>query len=334
MDGRKAALRAGEAGKDAEPQEVERPLILLYDSTESCAQAHDEFINLGFDAVIVENFDYGISLVHDKEGDTPREIAAYVNVNSAKVSGQRAFLTYLDNVAYNRSLTFCISEKVDPVVHAEAVNVGAHWAFEYGDTPEKARQNVAVMALYAMYSPSWGPRREFRKDPLTDLPNAKAFHDAMLRHLNYFQRLDVREGDVISVAYFDGDCFKQVNDTYGHLTGNEVIKTIARAIARSRPYDLHCRFGGDEFILGMPGVTAPEAEGIAERIRVGLLNEAVPTNDPAVFIHPKVSFGTAQVTGREIVGDLEEVYKKLIEEADRRLYKAKENRGRRAVAME
>jgi len=77
-----------------------------------------------------------------------------------------------------------------------------------------------------------------------------------------------RTGTQLGVLMIDLDDFKAINDTYGHLNGDRVIKAVARAIKQQvREYDLVGRFGGEEFVALMPGIDAAETEHAAERIR-------------------------------------------------------------------
>jgi diguanylate cyclase (GGDEF)-like protein len=87
-----------------------------------------------------------------------------------------------------------------------------------------------------------------------------------------FQRLwrdASRRKKTISVLFIDIDRFKEFNDSYGHEAGDRVLRATARVIERSmsRPLDLCCRWGGEEFLAVLPETSAEEARAVAERIR-------------------------------------------------------------------
>lgn len=101
-------------------------------------------------------------------------------------------------------------------------------------------------------------------DPLTGLPNRRAFEQA-LEHAVADSR---RAGDQGALCFIDLDRFKIVNDTCGHAAGDELLRRIARLIRqRVRADDLICRIGGDEFALILRGCSVEEAMGIAEGLR-------------------------------------------------------------------
>ncbi len=108
------------------------------------------------------------------------------------------------------------------------------------------------------------------KDFLTKLYNRRGFED----HCNEIIELAKRDGSKISIAMFDIDHFKKVNDTYGHDEGDRVLKFIADTLIDiGRASDIIGRFGGEEFIFIMPPKTDKEESIIAtERIRLYIQN--------------------------------------------------------------
>ncbi|MFD4836611.1 diguanylate cyclase [Achromobacter sp. NPDC058515] len=97
-------------------------------------------------------------------------------------------------------------------------------------------------------------------DPLTGLRNRRGTQDAV-------DQLQA-SGTPFSVVALDIDHFKQVNDTYGHTVGDAVIQDMAQVMREcSRPSDILCRNGGEEFLILLPGVGAQEAANVAERLR-------------------------------------------------------------------
>ena len=110
-------------------------------------------------------------------------------------------------------------------------------------------------------------------DGLTGLANRRAFDAAFERELSFAARTD----GPVSVLIIDLDHFKQLNDTYGHQAGDDVLRGVGTALRSCvRPGDVAARYGGEEFALVMPGVAADEAVAVARRLRAVLRDVAAP----------------------------------------------------------
>ena len=106
-----------------------------------------------------------------------------------------------------------------------------------------------------------------RTDVLTGLANRRS----ILERLEDEVRRAAREGGTLGVGMVDVDLFKHVNDRYGHAAGDEVLCEVARRMQQAlRPYDRVGRFGGEEFLVLVPGVAAPELEQLLERLRAAV----------------------------------------------------------------
>jgi len=150
------------------------------------------------------------------------------------------------------------------------------------------------------------------KDGLTGLFNHGAFFDVLERE---FARIR-RQGGALAFIMADLDWFKKINDTYGHLAGDTVLRDCARRIvAAVRPYDSVGRYGGEEFAILMPECRLEEAAERAEQVRQTIGQEPVVT--PAGAITVTCSLGVS-ATGR-LVSKPEE----LVQSADLALYRAK-----------
>ncbi len=140
----------------------------------------------------------------------------------------------------------------------------------------------------------------------------------------------VRTGTPLAVALLDIDRFKGINDTYGHLTGDEVLKEIAHTLnTLLRDYDLAGRFGGEEFALLLPQTRAVDAIRIAERVRSAISGLCIiaPGATGGERVHVTVSIGVAALDS----GSKRE-YAQLMAAADAALYRAKGS-GRDQVQM-
>ncbi|NUQ63028.1 MAG: GGDEF domain-containing protein [Pirellulales bacterium] len=144
---------------------------------------------------------------------------------------------------------------------------------------------------------------EIRTDPLTGISNRRALDDAMASQLAMFNRYDTR----FSVAIFDIDHFKRVNDEQGHLQGDQMLQRLARLLDESvRETDVLVRYGGEEFVVVMPQTSIEGACVFAERLRGKVEREMEIT----------VSGGVAEA----LDGDTAE---SLMSRADTALYSAK-----------
>ena len=169
---------------------------------------------------------------------------------------------------------------------------------------------LAVMALSYTISDSWREAEQRARflaetDSLTALVNRRTF----------FERLEDSAQAPLSILMLDLDHFKQLNDEFGHIKGDEFLKAAARAIQLSIPASaIAGRFGGEEFIVGLPGVDAHQAAVIGESIRL-----AVAATTPTT-----VSVGCTAVRPLETIDQ-------AIRRADELLYVAK-RQGRDRVA--
>lgn len=159
---------------------------------------------------------------------------------------------------------------------------------------------------------------EATHDPLTGALNRKAILNALSLELSREQRQ--RSGLAIGIC--DIDHFKRINDTLGHLIGDEVLCGFVRLLeSRLRPYDRLGRFGGEEFLIITPGVKEREIYSLYERLRAVVADHPIRTRAGDVSI--TMSIGVTQ--GKE--GDKVE---ELFAAADSALYEAK-NGGRNMV---
>jgi len=146
-----------------------------------------------------------------------------------------------------------------------------------------------------------------RRDPLTQVGNRLRYHDDSPQFLEL----------PCSVALCDIDCFKQYNDIYGHLEGDKVLKLVAGQLDRFSVGPVY-RFGGEEFLLVFPGLKAPEASEVLEKLRQEIEDLDVTHVGNQPFGKLTVTFGLCPLDGQTL-GDLERVSK----QADEALYEGK-----------
>ena len=156
-------------------------------------------------------------------------------------------------------------------------------------------------------------------DGLTSILNRRGLEDAALKMQDMCKRINLS----MTVILIDIDHFKKVNDKYGHLTGDDVLRHIAKVVAGIlRSSDVFGRYGGEEFCAFLPNTTESDAIGLAERIRAGV--EASPLKLDRGAIKTTISIGVADSVraGYDFKG--------LVAAADGALYSAK-NGGRNQV---
>ena len=161
------------------------------------------------------------------------------------------------------------------------------------------------------------------KDGLTGLANRRRF-DAALENEWSAARASQRP---LSLMMIDIDSFKQYNDHYGHVAGDDCLTRVALTLraGATRPRDFLARYGGEEFVIVLPDTDEKGAEHVAARCREALAEEAIPHERSKVAPQVTISIGIGT-----IVPSAEDSAVGFIEEVDRRLYQAKQ-RGRNCV---
>jgi len=166
-------------------------------------------------------------------------------------------------------------------------------------------------------------REQAIHDPLTGLYNRRYLNEALMRELARAGR----ENNPLSVIISDIDHFKMINDTYGHLVGDKFLVEIARLMKKyARGSDIVCRYGGEEFLLVLPGTTLDSAAKRAEEIRQKCAEIILQHEGKDLKV--TMSFGVA------IYPDHGKEAEEIIVKADKALYRAKAQGRNRTVMFE
>lgn len=161
-------------------------------------------------------------------------------------------------------------------------------------------------------------RKKALVDPLTGLPNRAAWAERLALEVGQWQA----RGDPLLIGMLDLDHFKRINDGYGHLAGDKVLKIIAAQLRKHlRTGDFIARFGGEEFVLLMPRTALAEGTALAERLRAAI--EACPFHFKGEPVTITVSIGLSAFR----TGDRNE---HVLKRADDALYRAK-HKGRNCI---
>jgi diguanylate cyclase (GGDEF)-like protein len=163
------------------------------------------------------------------------------------------------------------------------------------------------------------------RDMLSSLYNRRYFEERLLAEVSRARRTS----SGLAILMIDLDQFKRVNDRYGHLVGDEVLRAVSGALARSvRLEDVLARYGGEEFVLLAPGISGGEAALLGERLRSAVERLSIQVDEATGgYLGISVSIGIASLTELEPQASPRE----LLARADARLYRAKQS-GRNRVA--
>ena len=166
----------------------------------------------------------------------------------------------------------------------------------------------AVRLTHQMYESSV-------RDPLTRAHNRRYLVERLASEIAYARR----HGTQLGLLLFDLDHFKRINDTHGHLAGDEVLREVAALVSRMiRVEDVFARFGGEEFVVLVRGIEHENIARFAERLRAGVERLEIPAE--SVVLHATISVGFVSLSQ---LPEGERTAEGLLRAADERLYRAK-----------
>lgn len=295
----------------------ERPRVLIAtDDTVTRLILKHWIQRWGYEIVIVELGDQAWSVLQQER---PPEVVivdwAIPGMNAIDLCGR---LRDRSRPYYHYILMITASADEMDVVHALESGADDCIGKPFGEAEIRARLHVASRIL-ALQNELIHAREELRaqsmRDGLTGLWNRAAFLDLFKRELQRAERDNGHTG----LLLLDLDNFKQINDTYGHLAGDQVLREVAKGLRNHvRSYDFVGRYGGEEFFIGFPGSSRESLCARAEAIRKAICRE--PVRVPQGEISVSLSIGAVVATGEQSTSDVLAV-------ADAGLYKAK-NSGR------
>ncbi|MDO6748393.1 GGDEF domain-containing protein [Gilvimarinus sp. 1_MG-2023] len=162
------------------------------------------------------------------------------------------------------------------------------------------------------------------KDGLTNVANRRMFDSIIEVEWTNARR----NNQPLSVILFDIDFFKQYNDIYGHIQGDDCLKKVAKVLSQSatRPRDFFARYGGEEFILVLPETDIESARKVADRCRSLIFKEQIPHQGSDASHIVTVSMGIDTTLPEHT-----DTIKEFLQSVDRRLYMAKQQGRNRMV---
>jgi diguanylate cyclase (GGDEF)-like protein len=186
--------------------------------------------------------------------------------------------------------------------------VGAVEVFSDNSRQRAVRERAKDLAKFAFL------------DPASQVGNRSYLEQQLSQHLDQF----VTYGTSFGIMLADLDEFKNVNDTYGHAAGDVVLVTIAKTMSNClRASDVVGRWGGDEFLAVLPGITRQFLANVSEKLRTLVSQSTVPVSGTGIRV--TISVGAAMVAP----GDSPE---SLMKRADQQLYASKQS-GRNRVSL-
>jgi len=195
--------------------------------------------------------------------------------------------------------------------------------FNPAELQVRLRAGIRIITLQAeLIKTREALRVQATHDPLTGIWNRRAILDMLTNELVRAQRAQ----DVVAVAIADLDHFKRINDAHGHTTGDAVLcEAATRMRASLRPYDALGRWGGEEFLLVLPGCTSHDAINLAERLRTNISRDTMSIAGKQLGVTSSLG-----IAATDIIATLDAIC--LIRAADTALYRAKA-RGRNRVEL-
>jgi diguanylate cyclase (GGDEF)-like protein len=300
---------------EAGPSGVERPRVLIAedDSVTRLILKH-WILRWGYDATIVDN---GLDAWKVLQQERPPEVVI-MDWEIPGLDGIELCRRLRDKSRSYYHYILMVTGRTDEtdVVHALESGADDCLGKPFGEHELRARLLVASRIL-ALQNELIQTREELRvqamRDGLTGLWNRAAFLDLFQRELDRGRRTKTHTG----LLLLDLDNFKTVNDTYGHIVGDLVLKETARRLCQNvRSYDFVGRYGGEEFFIGLPGLDKLQLCQRAESIRKVISSE--PMRVPQGEIPITISIGAAVSGGGErLVSDALAI-------ADVGLYRAKD----------
>ncbi|WP_042476255.1 diguanylate cyclase [Bacillus ndiopicus] len=264
----------------------------------------------GFSVIIAHNGKRGIELIYELQ-----PAIVFLDIMLPDIDGF-SILNNIKKIKKDRTFIAVMSSHHSKENRVRAFELGA---MDFVSKPV----DEEVLLAYVINRLAYRKELEYAIviDELTQIYNRKYFESQLKMLIQKYEKTS----EVFTIAILDIDYFKKVNDTYGHLIGDEVLRGFAALVKElKRDQDIFCRYGGEEFILLMPNTEAEEGYKLVEKIRLAMGQKVFSTNT--------ANFHVTFSSGMMVINKCYTHPKKLLEAADQALYSAKEA-GRNRVVL-
>ena len=271
--------------------------------------------------------------IRDRLAAIEKEFAASTETASRYHTDDISFSKNMENELENLNVSFGRMDSLEGLkflVASELDKIGRSLRIkrdEYTDRIEKARYEQEK--LKSTFETIIGSVREKNRileeqskmDPLTGIYNRRVFEDSIDAELDRFHRYN----QPFSLIFFDLDRFKEINDRYGHETGDKVLKAIAGRISEMlRKPDVFARYGGEEFVVILPETPLKQGLAVAVKLREEIERAIFEYEDERVPVTLSMGITGAKKTDRQ--------YSSIVNRADNCMYRAKEQGRNRVVS--
>jgi len=291
-----------------------RKILAIDDSQMDLFLLKKYLFEMGFDVFLADNGQKGIDAAINEKPDI-----ILLDVMLPDVDGFEVCKKLKNDTATTNIPVIFISGNNDPCDKAEGINAGAvdyiTKPFDPGELKARVESVLRSIILEEKI------RLLANTDELTGLDNRRHFFDILEREL-FSGRI---KGKSLCMMMIDIDHFKRVNDTYGHLAGDRILKQMGKILKENTyPLDVVGRYGGEEFVILMPETSPSKAAKAAEKLRVLIDGHYWDIGKESISV--TVSIGIASIDS----GNSHD----LIKKADEALYRAKEQGRNRVVCWE
>ncbi len=258
----------------------------------------------GYSVIVAHNGKRGLELIYEM-----KPAIVFLDIMLPDINGFTILENLIQKVKKERIVVTVMSVNNSKENRIRAYNLGA---FDFIAKPIDSEILISYVTNRLNYQTEL--EHSIIIDELTQMYNRKYMNTRLQQLIQQF----TRKGEPFSVAIADLDYFKKVNDTYGHLVGDEVLQGFASIVEKvKREQDIACRYGGEEFVILMPNTSAEEAYIFLERLRNTMANKYFTANDTEFQV--TFSVGVSEANRFNLHQE------KLLEEADQALYFAKQS---------